>query len=221
MTEPQLLPIFLKLAGRTVLMVGAGPVAASKLSTLVPTGARLIVVAPSMCDEIRRSPAELRERPFRESDLDGVWLVVAAATPEVNRLVGELAGQRQIFVNAVDDPANASAYLGGTLRRSSATIAISTQGRAPALAGLLREGIDALLPENLDAWFDTADELKQQWRSRDVPMAARRPQLAEALVKLYGRRDDERGRTTEEPASPEPGTATVETAGGPMRVARR
>ena len=56
------------------------------------------------------------------------------------------ADARQVFVNAVDDPANASAYLGGVVRRGGVTLAISTDGHAPALAGLLREGLDALLP---------------------------------------------------------------------------
>ncbi|MEO8071248.1 MAG: bifunctional precorrin-2 dehydrogenase/sirohydrochlorin ferrochelatase, partial [Acidobacteriota bacterium] len=169
-----------------VLMVGAGPVAASKLATLVPTGARLVVVAPDICADIRHTPnVELRMRPFQPSDLDGVCLVVAAATPAVNRTVAELAEPRGLFVNAVDDPSNASAYLGGVLRRGGLTIALSTDGRAPALAGLLREGLDQLLPADLDAWFDRADEMKQRWRAQGVPMAERRPQLAEALLRLY------------------------------------
>ena len=71
------------------------------------------------------------------------------------------------------------------MRRSGATIAISTSGRAPALAGLLREGLDDMLPADLDAWFDTADTLKRHWRSTGVPMAERRPQLVEVLAGRY------------------------------------
>jgi uroporphyrin-III C-methyltransferase/precorrin-2 dehydrogenase/sirohydrochlorin ferrochelatase len=143
---------------------------------------------------------ELIERPFQESDLDEAWLVVAAATPEVNAAVARAAESRRLLVNAVDDPPNASAYLGGVVRRGSATIAISTSGRAPALAGLLREGIEDVLPSNdeLDAWFAEADALKRRWRSTGVPMAERRPELAEAIASRYcgtcascrGRRDD-------------------------------
>jgi uroporphyrin-III C-methyltransferase/precorrin-2 dehydrogenase/sirohydrochlorin ferrochelatase len=142
-------------------------------------------------------------RDFDAADLDGAWMVVAAAPPEVNRVVAEHAHARHLFVNAVDDPANASAYLGGVLRRDAVTIAISTGGRAPALAGLLREGLDALLPLDLDAWFARADALKREWRSRRVPMEARRPQLLDALVALYA------GRT----AAPRPGLAAA--AGAP------
>jgi uroporphyrin-III C-methyltransferase/precorrin-2 dehydrogenase/sirohydrochlorin ferrochelatase len=205
--DAALLPIFVKLSGRRVLIVGGGTVAASKLDTLRPTGARVTVVAPAMSASLRQAVVELGvelieliERPFQESDLDEAWLVVAAATPEVNAAVARAAESRRLLVNAVDDPPNASAYLGGVVRRGSATIAISTSGRAPALAGLLREGIEDVLPSNdeLDAWFAEADALKRRWRSTGVPMAERRPELAEAIASRYcgtfascrGRRDD-------------------------------
>ena len=60
---------------------------------------------------------------------------MAAAPPEVNREVAAAAEERRLFVNAVDDPAHASLYLGGVVRRGGVTAAISTDGRAPALAG--------------------------------------------------------------------------------------
>jgi uroporphyrin-III C-methyltransferase/precorrin-2 dehydrogenase/sirohydrochlorin ferrochelatase len=185
--DAPLLPIFLRLSGLPVLMVGGGTVAASKLDTLVPTGARITVVAPSICAAIREAGVALIERAFVDGDLDGQWLAVAAATPEVNAAVARAAGPRQIFVNAVDDPPNATAYLSGVVRRSGATIAISTSGRAPALAGLLREGLDELLPtdDELDRWFAESDALKRRWRSTGVPMAERRPELAEAIARRY------------------------------------
>lgn len=185
--DAPLLPIFLKLSGLPVLMVGGGTVAASKLDTLVPTGAIVTVVAPMIAGSIRQSGVVLVERPFEESDLDGQWLVVAAATPEVNAAVARAAAARQVFVNAVDDPPNATAYLGGIVRRSGATVAISTGGRAPALAGLLREALDDTLPSEavLDDWFAQADALKRRWRSTGVPMADRRPELAEAIARRY------------------------------------
>jgi uroporphyrin-III C-methyltransferase/precorrin-2 dehydrogenase/sirohydrochlorin ferrochelatase len=91
-------------------------------------------------------------------------------------------------VNAVDDMANASAYLGGIVRRAGVTVAISTDGEAPALAGLLREALDEILPDDLDAWMDCARAARRDWLSRQVPMPERRPLLLEALVGLYERR---------------------------------
>ena len=175
----------MKLHGRRVVVVGAGPVAASKLAALRAAGADLVVVAPEVCRDIESAGVPILRRRFEPSDLDGAWLVVAAAPPDVNRRVAEEAERRRVFVNAVDDPANASVYLGGVVRRDGVTVAISTDGAAPALAGLLREAIDAMLPRDLRIWIGRAHELRRSWRQRGVPMEARRPELLDALNALY------------------------------------
>lgn len=193
-----LFPVFLKLTGRTVLVVGGGQVAAAKLGALLAAGASVRVVAPHVADGIEQPGVAVERRPFEPRDLDDVWLVVAAATPEVNRQVAAAAETRRVFVNAVDDPASASAYLGGVVRRAGVTFAVSTDGRAPALAGLLREGLDAMLPSGeLERWLLEADRLREQWRAGQVPMAARRPALLDALIRLYARGTDDGGRQSE------------------------
>ena len=101
----------------------------------------------------------------------------------MNRDVALCAGQRGIFVNAVDDVQNASA-LGGVVRRDGVTVAVSTDGAAPALAGLLREGLDALLPADLDVDDVRATRGAPGWRIAS-PMSQRRPLLLDALVSLY------------------------------------
>ena len=188
MTDPDLFPVFLKLAGRRVLLVGGGVVAASKLAGLLRAGAVVAVVAPAVSPEIERAGVEIQRRRFRTSDLDGQWLVVSAATPATNRVVARAAGRRRLFVNAVDDPPAASAYLGGVLRRDGVTVAISTNGHAPALAGLLREGLDELLPRDLGRWVTRARAVKRRQRRAAVPMPERRPQLLQALTRLYATR---------------------------------
>jgi uroporphyrin-III C-methyltransferase/precorrin-2 dehydrogenase/sirohydrochlorin ferrochelatase len=187
-----LFPVFLKLSGRPVLVVGGGAVAASKLAALRGAGASVTVVAPTISAAITRSRVRLARRPFRAADLDGQWLVVSAATPSVNRTVARAAARRRLFVNAVDDPTQASAYLGGVVRRGGVTIAVSTDGHAPALAGLLREGLDDLLPSDLRQWVTRARSLSRRQRRDGVPMAARRPQLLEALTRLCARNSADR-----------------------------
>lgn len=187
---PALLPLFLTLTGRRVLLVGAGQVAAAKLDQLLAAGADVRVVAPVVNPQVERagvaSGVPIDRRAFVPSDLDDAWLVVAAATPEVNRDVARAAESRRIFVNAVDDPANASAFLSGVVRRRGVTIAISTSGDAPALTALLREALDAVLPEaDLESWLEEARVQRAIWRRDGVPMAERRPLLLEALNRLY------------------------------------
>ena len=178
-------PVFLRLAGARVVVVGGGKVAAAKLAGLLEAGALVTVVAPSFLPEVARGGVEVITREFRPTDLDGARFVIAAAPPEVNRRVAAAAAERNLFVNAVDDVASATAYLGGVVRRGEVTVAISTGGAAPALAGLLREALDALLPADLDEWVALARRLRAEWKRDQVPMERRRPLLLDRLVRLY------------------------------------
>ena len=192
-TDQPLFPVFLKLAGRRVLMVGAGPVAAQKYEALLAAHAVVRVVAPEISPAfaaLGTQGAEVRLRPFEPADLDGVFYVVAAAPPEVNRAVTDAAEARCLFVNAVDDLASATAYACALIRRGAATIAISTGGEAPALAGLLREGLESVLPDELEAWLDESARQRDLWRAEKIPMPLRRPRLLAAINALY----DERAR---------------------------
>lgn len=179
-----LYPAFLKLEGLPVVVVGGGTVAASKLDGLLAAGARVTVVAPYVLPAIRARVTVLEEA-FRPAHLDGARWVVAAATPEVNREVAAAATARNLFVNAVDDPAVATAYLGGVVRRGPVEIAISTGGLAPALAGLLREALEAVLPDDLERWIDIAKTERRAWKQAGVPITERRPLLLRALDRLY------------------------------------
>jgi uroporphyrin-III C-methyltransferase/precorrin-2 dehydrogenase/sirohydrochlorin ferrochelatase len=200
-------PAFLRLTGRRVVLVGGGRVAAGKLQGLVAEGAQVTVVAPEIRPELEQPGVVLERRSFEDSDLDEAWFVVAAAQPDVNRQVLAAAERRHLFVNAVDDPPHATAYAGGVVRRDGVTIAISTDGRAPALAGLLREALDGWLPGDLDQWMSAADQARRDWKREGVPMEQRRPMLLETLNRLYERRRqlptaDSQGPTTSNPQVP-------------------
>jgi uroporphyrin-III C-methyltransferase/precorrin-2 dehydrogenase/sirohydrochlorin ferrochelatase len=190
--QRELFPLFLKLDGRRVLVVGGGAVAAAKVDALRQTGAAIAVVAPEVTKELgalaEAGKISIARRCYEESDLEGVWLVVAAATPEVNRIVAATAGPRRLYVLAVDDKSAASAYGAGVLRRGGVTVAVSTDGRAPALAGLVREGLEAVLPEDLEDWSAAAARARASWKAAGVPMKERRPLLLEALNELYAAR---------------------------------
>ena len=184
-----LFPIFLKLEGRRVLVIGGGPVAEAKTKSVLEAGAYVTLVAPEIKFELAHPNLSLHLRPFRPSDLDECWLVVSAAPPEVNREVSAAATARRIFVIAVDDIASATAYGAGVVRRSGVTLGISTNGAAPALAGLMREAIEHLLPRDLDRWTSVAQEARSLWRQEGVPIAERRPRLLKALNEIYEERE--------------------------------
>jgi uroporphyrin-III C-methyltransferase/precorrin-2 dehydrogenase/sirohydrochlorin ferrochelatase len=187
-----LFPLFLKLRGRRVLLVGGGRVAAGKLNSLLDASALVTVVSPQIRPELDRPGVSLLKRPFTPADIDGVWFVIAAATPEINRAVSRAAEERRIFVNAVDDPENATVYTGAVLRRGGVTLAVSAEGDAPAVAGLLREGLASLLPDDIGRWIFLSRVLRRSWQAQSVPFEKRRPLLLDAINKLYEQKALER-----------------------------
>ncbi len=181
-------PLFLRLDGKAVLVVGAGPVAASKLTALLAAGARITVVAPdAVADIVAHADAgrlTLVRRIVIDTDLDDAWLVVSAAPPEINRAVQAAGQARRVFVMAVDDVAATDAFAPAVLHRGGVRVALSSEGRAPALVGLLREALEAALPddETLDAWIATATAARAEWKAQGLPLDARRTALLSLLT---------------------------------------
>jgi siroheme synthase-like protein len=174
--DPSLFPVFLKLADRAVLVVGAGPVTERKVEALLEAGARVRLVAPEATADLRRLADEGRlqwvPRRFEERDVDDAWLVVSATgDPETQRRVTAAAEARRAFVLAVDDPPNASAYSGAVVRRPPFLVAISSSGATPALTRVLREIIEQVLPG--DRWVEEARALRRRWVADSTPMGER------------------------------------------------
>lgn len=133
-------PVTLLLEGRSCLVVGGGPVAERKAAGLVAAGARVTVVAPSVAAGLAAMDVELLRRPFEASDVAGRRLVVSATgRPEVERAVRDAAEAAGVLVNAADDPEACSVLLPAIVRRGPVTVAVSTTGRSPALASVLRD----------------------------------------------------------------------------------
>ncbi len=216
-----LFPAFLKLEGRKVIVVGAGPVGASKIEALVTAGADVTVIAPDVISAVADAPVRIERRRFQPSDLDDAWFAVAAAPPDVNREVGAAAEVRHVFVNAVDDLENATAYLGGVVRKRGVTLAISTDGRAPALAGLLREGLETLLPDDVEAWLAVSERERQGWRERQIPIGERRPLLLAAINLLYDERRSNGALGTDRGGSQDSRKAVGERRPPPREALRR
>jgi siroheme synthase-like protein len=179
-------PLFLRLSGRLVLVVGGGPVALEKARSLSAAGARLRVVAPEVNEELATLAESVERRPFEPRDLDSAWLALAAAPSDVNRAVKQAGDERQTFVVAIDDIAHCSAFGAAQLHRGPLTVAISSDGRAPALVSLLRRALEALLVDDVSTWAALAEQARRAWKSEGVPMARRAPMLLSAMNDLYG-----------------------------------
>jgi precorrin-2 dehydrogenase/sirohydrochlorin ferrochelatase len=141
-------PAVLNVRGRLCLVVGGGALAARKVKALAAAGARVTVVAPRVAPGWRRpAGVALKRRAFRPGDLrPRPWLVFAATDDEaVNARVSRLCAQRGIWVNVVDRPALCSFIVPAVARRGELSVAVSTGGASPALAGYVARKIRTFL----------------------------------------------------------------------------
>ena len=154
-------PVFLNLTGRRCVIIGGGQVAEGKVSKLLDSGAKIIVISPDATQGIRdyadSGQIEYNLRKYQEGDLNGAFLVVAATNDRVvNQEIFEEAEKSGILLNAVDDMPRCSFIAPSIVEKGPITVAISTGGASPALARKLREKLE--VSPALD-WADATNML--------------------------------------------------------------
>ena len=172
-------PVFMKLRGRACVVVGGGEVALRKVGMLLKAEAEVTVVAPELNEAMAELRAERRithvpER-FAPLQIDGAWLVIAATDDEqINRWVSEAAQLRNIPVNVVDAPALCTFVVPSVVDRSPIVIAISSGGKAPVLARMLRARLETLIPATYGRLAALAAEFREAVKARFSTMQQRR-----------------------------------------------
>ena len=174
-----LFPMFVKLEGRSCLVVGAGKIGESKIRSLLVSKANVHVVAPWATPTItawdRAGVLRWSAREFRASDLDGVFLVVAATSTEaVNNEVYREAQSRHALCNVVDVPDRCDFYYPAVVRRGDLQVAISTGGNSPALAQKLRREFERQLSPVYAGWIERLGNLRRELFSRRLDAQKRR-----------------------------------------------
>lgn len=142
-TRQFLFPINLELRDRPVLVVGAGRVAVGKIAKLLHAGAAVTVVAPEAVAEIATS-RDLRwfQRTYQRGEVASYRLAITATDDAaVNTQVAADGERANVFVNSADDPANCSFTLPALARSGDVQVAVSTNGRSPALASSLARSL--------------------------------------------------------------------------------
>ena len=162
-----LFPIFIKLEGRSCLVVGAGEIAKAKIDSLLEAGARITVVAPDGEPEIQGLAVAGRiawqKRSYQASDLQGAFLVIAATSDTVvNDSVFIAARRLGILCNAVDDPPNCDFYFPAVVRRGDLQLAISTAGESPAFAQKLRRAFENAFDQHLGDWLGAIGQVRRE-----------------------------------------------------------
>ncbi|MBU9827850.1 MULTISPECIES: siroheme synthase CysG [Rahnella] len=173
------LPIFADLKQRPVLVVGGGEVAARKIDLLLRAGAQVRIVAQALSPELeqRRQAAEISwsAQAFLPEQLDDVFLVIAATDDAaLNAEVFEQANLRHVLANVVDDQPKCSFIFPSIVDRSPIVVAISSSGKAPVLARMLREKLETLLPNSLGQMADIAGRWRENVKAQFSSMRSRR-----------------------------------------------
>ncbi|EPP6260092.1 siroheme synthase CysG [Cronobacter sakazakii] len=170
------LPIFCQLRHRACLLVGGGDVAERKARLLLEAGAALTVNALAFAPQFeawaKQGMLRLVQGEFNASLLDDCWLAIAATDDDaVNNQVSEAAEARRIFCNVVDAPKQASFIMPSIIDRSPLMVAISSGGTSPVLARLLREKLEALLPQHLGKVAGYAGQLRRRVKQTFTSMS--------------------------------------------------
>ena len=173
-----LFPMFLKLAGKECLVVGAGKVGEPKIGGLIDTGASVHVVAIAASGQVREwadaGKIELELRSFSENDLDGKFLAVAATASEsLNKLIYREAQRRGVLCNVVDVPEYCDFFYPAVVRRGDLQIAISTAGQSPSLAQKIRKQLERQFGEGYAAWVEQLGETRRLILASDLDQAAK------------------------------------------------
>jgi uroporphyrin-III C-methyltransferase/precorrin-2 dehydrogenase/sirohydrochlorin ferrochelatase len=178
-----LFPIFVKLEGRPVLLIGAGPVGESKIGGLLSAGAVVTVVAPAATPAIQTLAEDGKifwhRREFDPRDLEGVTLVVAAVPKDVAGLIYEEAQIRGVLVNSVDDPDNCDFYYPSVVNRGDFQIAISTAGHSPALAQRIRIELEQQFGPEYADWVQQLGAARTELFATEMDPEERKQKLHE------------------------------------------
>ena len=177
----QYFPVCLKIAGRQCLVIGGGRVGERKVQGLLAHGAKVKVISPELSEVLsvllRDGAIAWQDRFNQEGDLAGAFLVIAATDdPAVQERVHAEAEARNLLLNVADVPKWCNFILPATARRGDLAISVSTAGKSPALASILRQGLEVKFGQEYGVLVDILGSL------RDTVLAGGRPHAENKLI---------------------------------------
>lgn len=184
-------PFMIEIGDRSVLVVGGGRSAFLKVRALLGFGAKITVVAKAVSPDISRLSGEIVvwRRAFRPEDLEGCAFVIAATDDKnLNRRIAEAARQAGILANAVDDKESCDFIFPAILKKENYTVAISTDGRSPMLAGRIKKIIAKSLPDNLDEAVGDLGRMREEVLKSTASSEERSRIFSEEIERRLGRR---------------------------------
>jgi precorrin-2 dehydrogenase/sirohydrochlorin ferrochelatase len=183
----------LNMSGKLAVIIGGGDVAARKLADLIDAGANIKIISPEFNDdliktsELFKDRVTLINRKYQKNDLAGTLLVFSATNDtNVNREIFDEAKEKNILINAVDDPPNCSFYIPSFIRKGDLILSISTSGASPAMAARLRREMEKHIPENIELILERLNKARTILKEDKNFSGLDSSQRGEILKKITG-----------------------------------
>ena len=173
------LPIFINIRQRSCLVIGGGDIALRKINLLIKAQAKVDCLSPLFCEGIinlsKNGNVNLINKSFEPDDMKDYAIIIASTDDSsVNSLISQLAKQAKIPVNVVDSPELSSFIMPSIVDRSPVIIAVSSAGKAPVLARLIRAKLETVIPSAYGVLAEIAGEYRQKVKDRFANIKDRR-----------------------------------------------
>lgn len=174
------LPLFFNLSDKPVLIIGGGDVAHRKAALLAQAGARVVLIArhikPELFELLKQDKHTLIQKDYDSHDLNESYAIVIVATNDeaLNERIYQDAKARHLFVNVVDTPKLCDFIFPAIIDRSPVMIGVSSNGKAPVLARLIRAKIESIIPPSVAKVAKLAGEHRTLIKARLPNITARR-----------------------------------------------
>ena len=198
-------PMFVDIEGRRCLVVGGGPVATEKTEKLLLHGAKVRLVSPEATPELTAlidagEVDEFHRRPYRPSDLEDCFLVIAATNLDaINRMIWQDAEALNLLCNVVDVPLLCNFIVPSIVRRGELAIAVSTGGASPVVAKHIRIQLEETYGPEWEALVALLRDVRDELKLRYLDMPSRRDAVERLMetdvVRRLGDGDDESARS--------------------------
>jgi precorrin-2 dehydrogenase / sirohydrochlorin ferrochelatase len=171
-------PVLLDLSGKKAVVIGGGKVGQRKIETLLEYGAAVHVISRDLTPDLQRllksGDIKLLAEEFDESlILDAFLVVIATNDMTLNRRISLIAREKNILVNAVDQPEECSFIVPSVIKRGDLLIAVSTSGKSPALARKVREGLEDKFGDEYGYFLKIMGKIRKELISGSMPEAER------------------------------------------------
>ncbi len=173
------LPIFINIKQKPTLVVGGGDIALRKINLLLKAQAKVDCLSPLFCEDINNlfkdGQITLIKKSFEHTDIKDYSVIIAATDDSsVNSSISSIAHDKRIPVNVVDSPDLSSFIMPSIVDRSPVIIAVSSAGKAPVLARIIRAKLETVIPSAYGILAEIAGEYRQRVKDRFSKIKDRR-----------------------------------------------